>query len=113
MLVCALYSFKIMKWQQQLLTVVLQAAETGAALLRMLGAEILTAAYSFISASRLHTGGGTARGVLHFHFIFPALLRWLSLLCRAIQSSRCQLSFAFRSPPCTATHLLCRLTSDS
>lgn len=71
----ALYSFKITKWQQQLLTAVLQAAGTGAALLQMLRAEILTVASSFISASRLCTGGGTVRGILHFHYIFLALLR--------------------------------------
>lgn len=112
MLLFALYSFKITKWQQQLLTVFLQAAGTGAALLRMLRAEILTAASSFISASRLRSGGGPARGLLHFRSIFLALLRQLSRLCGATRSSRCQPAFTFPSPPCAAARLLCSLTSN-
>ena len=74
MLLFALYSYKITKWQQQLLTVVLHAAGTGAALLRMLGAEVLTVAPSLLSASRRCPGGGTVRGILRFRCIFLALL---------------------------------------
>lgn len=71
MLLFPLCSLKIAKWQQQLLTVVLQAARTGTALLQMLRAEILTAASSFISEA-LHGRGYYARGfAFSLHFPCP------------------------------------------